>query len=138
MGLPWTCPRGYARPRYRWRYPGGYQWWGGAGGSSGNPDNEWEERHMLDEIYRMCHRLSRHEMEEGPKIDEIYYLVHEIARGVAALQAEPVGIMPPIEQIPMQPIMSPITAPCPTPMPSPLLTPAPSYPCPSWPQPGLG
>jgi hypothetical protein len=93
---------------------------------------------MMEEIYRMCHRLSRHEMEEGPKIDEIYYLVHEIARGMAALQTEPVEVMPPVEQIPMQPIMSPITAPCPTPMPSPVLTPAPSYPCPSWPQPGLG
>lgn len=94
---------------------------------------------MMEEIYRMCHRLARHEMEEGPKIDEIYYLVHEIARGVAALrEEETVEVMPPVEAFPMQPIVSPIQAPVQAPIGSPVLTPMPSYPCPSWPQTGLG
>lgn len=112
----WMCPSPYggygAYPYRRWRDP--------------EAEHEWEERHMLREIYRGMHHLLREEAEEAHKIDEIYHLCHEIARMVAGQRPMemPEGVMPPT---PMVPPMAP----------SPIVAPAPMYPCPTRPPMGV-
>ena len=112
----WMCPNPYggygAYPYRRWRDP--------------EAEHEWEERHMLREIYRGMHRLLREEAEEAHEINEIYHLCHEIARMVAGQRPMemPEPVMPPT---PMVPPMAP----------SPIVAPAPMYPCPSRPPMGV-
>ena len=103
----WMCPSPYggygAYPYRRWRDP--------------DAESEWEERHMLREIYRGMHHLLREEAEEAHKINEIYHLCHDIARMVAGQSpmGMPETVMPP----------------------TPIVTPAPMYPCPSRPPMGV-
>ncbi|HAI86025.1 MAG TPA: hypothetical protein DCL63_03425 [Firmicutes bacterium] len=105
-----------------WMYPNPY---GGYGGracpyrSWRNPEgeDEWEEQHMLREIYRGMHYLLREEAQEQHKIDEIYHLCHDIARMVAGQRPREAA----------EPAMPPIASPMP------FVQPGPMYPCPTRP-----
>ena len=112
----WMCPNPY----------GGYG--GGAYRRWHDPEagEEWEERHMLREIYRGMHYLLREEAQEQHKIDEMYHLCHDIARMVAGRRPMemPETVVPPM---PMMPPMAP----------TPFVAPAPTYPCPTRPTMGV-